>query len=132
MAEYFRNSKADVTFLSAQSDGPAITSHVNGRINYLLNQSGGPARFEFTSLQLEYIISGALTGVETVETDYEVEAQETLAAGSSQTGWSNRYNPAATFSFPVKKSTSVRTVEGESIGSAFFLCIIMYIKIEEV
>jgi hypothetical protein len=129
MAEYFRNSKADVTFLSAQSDGPSITSHVNGRIALLLDQSGGPARFEFTSLQLEYVISGALTGVETVETDYEVEAQEALSAG---TQGSTGYNPSATFAYPIKKTTSVRTVEGESIGSAFFLCIIMYIRIQDV
>ena len=128
MAQYFRNSKADVTFLSAQSDGPAITNHVNGRISLLLDQSGGPARFEFTSLQLEYVISGALTGVETVETDYEVQAQEALSAG---TQGATGYNPAATFAYPIKKSTSVRTVEGDSIGSAFFLCIIMYVSVED-
>ena len=128
MAQYFRNNKADVTFISAQADGATITNHVNGRIALLLEQTGGPARFEFTSLQLEYVISGALTGVETVETDYEVEAQEALASGvAGATG----YNPAATFSFPIKKSTSVRTVEGESIGSAFFLCIIMYVSVED-
>jgi|10_taG_2_1085330.scaffolds.fasta_scaffold432862_1 hypothetical protein len=129
MATYFRNSKADVTFLSAQSDGASITSHVNSRIAEMMSNSGGPARFEFTSLQLEYVISGALTGVETVETDYEVEAKEALSSGAAgATG----YNPAATFSFPIKKSTSVRTVEGESIGSAFFLCIIMYVSVEDV
>tara|TARA_B100000131_G_scaffold212158_1_gene204014 strand:- start:697 stop:1116 length:420 start_codon:yes stop_codon:yes gene_type:complete len=107
MAEYKRVRKYDVTFLTGTSTSAQLTSHLNNRLQQLINIAGGSEYLETIATNIQYVDKSNPSNFSMTESvSNEIEERVTQPA-YTQEGWGN--NPDT--SIPAVKENVVTSFE---------------------